>query len=582
MDSIKQYFQFVTPYWKLIVATIFIGILKFGLPMLLPLVLMYIVDVLIDPNSGLTQEERIRQLVWIMAACFFVFTVIRFPVEYYRHYLAQWVGNKVLYDIRNSMFAHLQKLSLRFYHRNKSGELISRVIHDVEQTKTFVMTGLMNLWLDFVTLFIAIGIMFYLDVKLTLVTIAIFPLFGLAVKYFFQRLRKYTRDRSQALAEMQGHLHERVQGISVVRSFALEDHEQKQFGKRNNNFLDKALIHTRWNAKTHAVINTLTDIAPLLVLSYGGYYAIQGDISVGALVAFYAYLERIYAPLRRFVNASTVLTQAVASMDRVFELYNEAYDIKDKPSAREAKSIRGEVSFENVSFRYAEENELVLRDINLRVAPGETIAFVGMSGGGKSSLISLIPRFFDVTAGTIRIDGVDIRDFQVRSLRDKIGMVLQDSILFSDSVRENILMGNPKATEQEMLEAAEAASAHEFISVLPQGYDTPIGERGVKLSGGQKQRIALARLFLKNPPILILDEATSALDLESEQIIQHSIAKLAQDRTTFVVAHRLSTITHADRIVVIEDGRIVETGNHQQLMADEGVYYNLYHIQELN
>lgn len=580
MESIKQYFQFVKPYWKLIVITIFVGILKFGLPMLLPLILMYVVDGLIEPDH-LTLEEKLSHLFWVMGASFFIFTVIRAPIEYYRQYFAQWVGNKILYDIRLRLFDHLQRLSVRYYHNHKAGEVISRVINDVEQTKDFVMTGLMNIWLDFVTLFIAVGIMFSLNARLTLVAILIFPLYGVAVKYFYQELRRLTRRRSQALAEMQGHLHERVQGVPVIKSFALEEHEQKQFTKVNSHFLDRALDHTRWNAKTFAVINTITDIAPLLVITYGGYLAIHGDLTVGALAAFYGYLERIYGPLRRFVNSSTILTQAIASMDRVVELLNEPYDIVDRPQAKPVEKVRGEIVFENVSFRYREDGPLVLKNINLTVSPGETIAVVGMSGGGKSTLVNLLPRFYDVTDGAIYLDGTDIRDYQVRSLRNQIGLVLQDNILFSDSVRQNILMGNPYASEEEMIQAAKAAHAHDFIMQLPQGYDTEIGERGVKLSGGQKQRIALARLFLKNPPILILDEATSALDLESERLIQEAIENLAKDRTTFIVAHRLSTITHADRIVVIQNGQIVEEGSHAQLMARQGVYWRLYQIQEL-
>jgi ABC-type multidrug transport system fused ATPase/permease subunit len=581
LESIKQYFIFVKPYWKMILITILIGIIKFGIPMTLPLILMYVVDDLIVAET-LSRGEKLKQLALIMGAGFFIFTVIRAPIEYYRQFYAQWVGNRILYDIRDKMFTHLQKLSLRFYHNHKAGEVISRIINDVEQTKNFVMTGLMNLWLDFITLFIAIGIMFYLDVKLTLVAIAVFPLYGFSVKYFYQRLRLLTRKRSQALAEMQGHLHERVQGMNVLRSFALEDYEQKQFGKQNDSFLEKALDHTSWNAKTYAVVNTITDVAPLLVLSYGGYQAIYGNITVGALIAFYAYLERIYGPLRRLVNSSTTLTQAIASMDRVFELMNEPYDIEDDPQAIQAKNIKGEVTFHNVTFHYEKERVHVLKNIDLAVRSGETIALVGMSGGGKSSLISLIPRFYDATEGAILLDGVDVKKYQIQSLRDQVGMVLQDNILFSDSVRENIMMGNPDATEDQLIEAAKAASAHDFIMDLPKGYDTPIGERGVKLSGGQKQRVAIARVFLKNPPILILDEATSALDLESEKMIQESIEYLARNRTTIIVAHRLSTITHSDRIVVIENGEIVEVGSHQELMNREGSYYRLYQIQELH
>ncbi len=563
----------------MILGTLVIGIIKFGIPLVLPLLLKYVIDDLIIAET-LSKEEKISQLIWIMAGAFILFTIVRGPIEYYRQFFAQWIGNKVLYDIRERLFSHLQKLSLRYYNNNKAGEIISRVINDVEQTKNFVMTGLMNLWLDFVTLVIAIGLMmFYLDFSLTLVAIAVFPLYAFSVKYFYQRLRFLTRKRSQALAEMQGHLHERVQGMSVVRSFALEEHEQKHFSKQNNQFLQKALDHTKWNAKTYTVVNTITDIAPLLVISYGGYQAILGNITPGDLAAFLFYVERIYGPLRRLVNSSTTLTQAVASMDRVYELFQEKYDIQEHPGAKKVSRVKGEILFHNVTFSYDQDREAVLKNIQLEIKSGETIALVGMSGGGKSSLISLIPRFYDVTAGSILLDGMDIKEYNIHSLRDQIGMVLQDNILFSDSVKENILMGNPQATDEEVIAAAQAANAHEFIMELSSGYDTPIGERGVKLSGGQKQRVAIARVFLKNPAILILDEATSALDLESEKMIQESIERLAQNRTTIIVAHRLSTITHADRIIVIENGQIVEEGSHLELLEQQGSYARLYEIQ---
>lgn len=578
MGSIRRYLQFVKPYQKEIFLTIIIGILKFGIPLLTPLLLAYVIDEIILAE-GMQLEKQISTLFWLVGGTILFFLLTRPPIEYYRQYFAQWTGNKILYDIRDQLFTHIQKLSLRFYSNNKAGEIISRVIHDVEQTKNFVITGLMNIWLDMITILIAIVIMFTMDVWLTLIAIVLFPLYIFAIKYFYSRLRQLTRVRSQALAEVQGHLHERVQGMSVIRSFALEDYEQEQFDKRNRNFLDKAIDHTKWNAKTFAAVNTITDIAPLIVILAAGYFVLTSDLAIGQMVAFVSYMERLYNPLRRLVNSSTTLTQSIASMDRVFEFIDEKYDIVDKKDAVPISRAEGRVEFENVSFAYEDDGRYVLKNINLHVSPGETIALVGMSGGGKSTLVSLIPRFYDVTSGTIRLDGKDIRDLQIRTLRDQIGMVLQDNILFSESVKMNILMGNPDATDEQVIAAAKAANADQFIRELPQGYDTPVGERGVKLSGGQKQRIAIARVFLKNPPMLIFDEATSALDLESEHLIQEAMEELAKNRTTFIVAHRLSTITHADRIVVIEDGEIVEIGNHHELMQRNGPYKKLFDVQ---
>ncbi|GFZ90441.1 putative multidrug export ATP-binding/permease protein YgaD [Compostibacillus humi] len=581
MSSVKQYMAFVKPYkWK-IFWTIIVGILKFAIPLLMPLILKYVIDDIIGAQ-GLTNGEKLTQLFWIMGLAFVVFLILRPPIEYIRQYLAQWVGNKILYDIRDRLFDHIQKLSLKYYASTKTGEIISRVINDVEQTKNFVVTGLMNVWLDMITILIAISIMLTMDVEMTIVAIILFPLFGFTVKYFYGRLRRLTRERSQALAKVQGHLHERVQGIPVTRSFAIEDYEQEQFAKRNKHFLQRAMKHVDWNARTFAATNTITDLAPLLVIGFGGYQVVTGDLTVGGLAAFVGYMERVYNPLRRLINSSTTLVQAIASIDRVMEFMNEKYDVKDKEDAIELGKVDGRVDIENVSLRYEENERDVLKNITLHVEKGETIAFVGMSGGGKSTIVNLIPRFYDVREGSIKVDGIDIRDVKARSLRDNIGMVLQDNILFSESIAVNIRMGKPDATDEEVIAAAKAANAHEFIEKLPQGYDTLVGERGVKLSGGQKQRIAIARVFLKNPPILIFDEATSALDLESEHLIQETMEKLASDRTTFIVAHRLATITHADRIVVIENGEITEMGTHEELMEKKGSYYDLYQVQNLN
>ena len=581
MNSIKRYMKFVKPYNFQIFLTIVIGIFKFAIPLFIPLLIKIVIDDIIGADT-LTNDEKITQLVYWLGGTALVFLIVRPPIEYYRQYLAQLVSNKILFDIRAKMYIHLQKLSLKYYSNTRAGEVISRVINDVEQTKNFVMIGLMNVWLDLVTILIAIGIMLTMNVKLTLVTLIAFPFYAFSVKYFFGRLRDLTKERSQALAGVQSYLHERVQGMSIIKTFTLEKHEQKLFNETNGEFLNAAVKQTVWNAKAFAVVNTITDIAPLLVIAYAGYEAIHGRLSVGTMAAFIAYIERLYSPLRRLVNSSTTLTQSFASMDRVFELMDEEYDIVDKKGATTLGLSSGEVTFSNVSFQYEKDGHMILEDVDFRVNAGETVAFVGMSGGGKSTIISLIPRFYDVTTGQVLIDGKDVRDVTIESLRKQIGIVLQDNILFSDSVKSNILMGKPDASDAEVIEAAKAANAHDFIMELPEGYETKVGERGVKLSGGQKQRVAIARVFLKNPPILVLDEATSALDLESESLIQDSLEKLASNRTTIIVAHRLSTITHADNIFVIEHGKVVESGSHAQLMKQKNNYYNLFQIQQLD
>ncbi|MGW7876869.1 ABC transporter ATP-binding protein [Staphylococcus xylosus] len=577
---IRRYLQFVKPYKWRIIATILVGILKFGIPMLIPLLIKYVIDDIINNNS-ISVEEKFTRLAIALGIAVFIFVIVRPPIEFLRQYLAQWTSNKILYDIRRRLYNHLQALSARFYANNQAGQVISRVINDVEQTKDFILTGLMNIWLDCITIVIALSIMFFLDAKLTLAALVIFPVYILTVYFFFGRLRSLTRKRSQALAEVQGFLHERVQGMSVIKSFAIEDNEAQNFDKHNRNFLQRAFNHTRWNAYSFSAINTVTDIGPLIVIGSGAFLAINGSITVGTLAAFVGYLEQLFGPLRRLVSSFTTLTQSFASMDRVFQLMDEGYDIKNKKGALPIEINKGRIELNDVSFKYNSEESTILNNINLEINQGETVAFVGMSGGGKSTLINLIPRFYDVTDGEIKIDGTNIKSYLTGSLRNQIGLVQQDNILFSDTIKENILLGRPDATDEEVIKAAKMANAHDFIMELSEGYDTEVGERGVKLSGGQKQRVSIARIFLNNPPIIILDEATSALDLESESIIQDALNILSENRTTLIVAHRLSTITHADKIVVIENGEIVETGTHEALLAKKGDYEHLYSIQNL-
>lgn len=580
MDSMKRYMRFVKPYTWEIILTVIIGIVKFAIPLFIPLLIKIVIDDIIGADV-LSDAAKTTQLFWWLGGTIIVFFIVRPPIEYYRQYFAQHVSNKILFDIRKEIYGHLQRLSLKYYANTRAGEVISRVINDVEQTKNFVMIGLMNIWLDLATIIIAVIIMLTLDIPLTIVALLAFPFYAISVKYFFGRLRDLTRKRSHALAGVQSYLHERVQGMSIIKSFTLEKHEQAIFDEANGEFLQKSIDHTKWNAKSFAVVNTITDVAPLLVIGYAGYQVINGSLSVGTMVAFIAYIERLYGPLRRLVSSSTTLTQAIASMDRMFELMDEKYEVQNKENAAILPRLEGKVKFENVHFKYEEKEKMVLKNINFTIQPGETAAFVGMSGGGKSTIVSLLPRFYDVTDGAVTMDGHNVKDVTIESLRSQVGIVLQDNILFSDSVKQNILMGKPNATDEEVIAASKAANAHDFIMSLHEGYDTKVGERGVKLSGGQKQRVAIARVFLKNPPILVLDEATSALDLESEALIQDSLDRLAHNRTTIIVAHRLSTITHADRIFVIDHGELKEEGTHESLMSQEGIYYNLFQVQKL-
>ncbi|MER1986727.1 MAG: ABC transporter ATP-binding protein [Solibacillus sp.] len=581
MDSMKRYMRYVGPYKWLLAITMVIGIAKFAIPLFIPWIIQIILDDILLADT-LTADEKTSQLFYWIGIAFFLSFIVRPPIEYYRQYFAQNLSNNILFDIRKELYAHLQKLSLSYYANTRAGDVISRMINDVEQTKSFVMTGLMNLWLDLATIIIVVIIMLNMDVKLTIVSLIALPLYAISVKYFFGRLRDLTKARSQALSGVQSYLHERVAGMSIIKGFTLEKHEQNIFDEANGEFLNKALDHSRWNAKSFAVVNTITEIAPLLVILFAAHQVINENLTIGVMVAFYAYIDRLYGPLRRLVSSSTTLTQAIASMDRMYELFDVPYEVQNKPDAKNLPAVTGKLEFKNVIFEYEGNGKRILNDVNFAIQPGQTVAFVGMSGGGKSTIISLIPRFYDVTDGQVLIDGIDVRDVVIESIRQQVGIVLQDNILFSDSVRENILMGKPDATDEEVIAAAKAANAHDFILNLPQGYDTKVGERGVKLSGGQKQRVAIARVFLKNPPILILDEATSALDLESEALIQDSLDRLAHDRTTIVIAHRLSTITHADKIFVIDHGELLEEGTHDELMKQKGIYYNLFRVQKLD
>lgn len=580
MKDAKRFMEFVSPYKGWLLLTIFLGVLKFSFPIATPLIMQYAIDDILF-NESFQDKEKIHTLVILMSIVLLIYVLMRPFVEYFRQYLAHDVSNRILRDVRKKVYQHLQTLSLSFFHNRKSGEVISRIITDVEQTKNFIMTGLMNIWLDVITVVIVIGIMLYLNVTLTIVSLIVFPMYMISVKYFYKRFKDATKKRSQALANLQSYLHEKIQGIGVIMSFAREKEEMTKFEEENDTFFERSVIHAKRNAQTFAATNTIADIGPLLVILIAGIYVVQYNLTIGTLVAFTGLLSNLYTPFKRLADSSNILTQSIASIERIYELLDEKAEIINLSHAKDKNIEHGSIMFQNVSFGYGKSQQ-VLREINLSIASGKTVAFVGESGGGKSSLINLLPRFYDVTSGDILIDEISIKDYTLHSLRSQIGIVSQENILFNESVYENIKLGNPSATKEEIVEACKQAEAHDFILALPAGYDTHIGERGVKLSGGQKQRLALARAFLKNPSILILDEATSALDLESEHHIQQTLQKLSQNKTTLIVAHRLSTIVHADQIVYVEHGEIKEMGTHEELMTRKGAYYNLFTIQTLH
>lgn len=579
MEIIKRFMKFVHPYKYLMFLTIFLGVLKFLFPIFIPVIMKYTIDDILY-NHSLSESDKMHHLFWLMGGVMILYILIRPFVEYYRQFFAHHTSNKILQDVRKVLFEHVQRLSMSYYARTKSGDIISRIIFDVEQAKQFIQTGLMNIWLDLVVVIISICIMLKYHVTLTLISLFIFPLYMFSVKFFYRRFKHATKERSKALAMLQSHLQERITGISAIISFARQKEEMNKFNEKNDAFFEKTITHAKRNAQTFSATNTIAEVAPLVVILMASVYVIKFDLTVGTLVAFVGLLQNLYAPLKRIADSSNVLTQSIASLERIYEFLDEPYEITDGKQASSQTIHRGDIVFENVSFSY-QAGHPILNSIDLHIPAGKTFAFVGESGGGKSSLISLLPRFYEPTNGRLTIDGVDVQEFTLHSLRSQIGLVFQDNVLFNESVEENIRLGNPGATIDAIMHAAKLAQAHDFITELPNGYETEIGERGVKLSGGQKQRVAIARAFLKNPPILILDEATSALDLESEHHIQQALKEIAKNRTTLIVAHRLSTIVHADTIVYLANGEIKEMGSHEELMNLRGGYYDLFQIQHL-
>jgi subfamily B ATP-binding cassette protein MsbA len=491
-------------------------------------------------------------------------------------YLTDWIGQRVVADLRNELTAHMQRLDVTFFNRRRAGQVVSRVMQDVSMVSALVTDAVTSIFLDATRLVALAGGAIYMDRVLAGLAVCLFPVAALPIWTLSKRIRQTSRRMRENVGRLNAMLHENVQGNRVVKVFGQEAHEQRRFAEHNERlfrlFMRASLL------RELPITEILAGIAVSAIVWYGGSSVITGTRTEGALIAFIVAIFLLYEPFKRLVRTNNTIQQGLAGAERVFELLDTAPAVVDASDAVELDAVRTAIEFHDVSFAY-EPGEPVLRHIDLRIPVGKVVALVGMSGGGKSTLADLIPRLYDVTEGCITIDGVDIRGFTLKTLRQHIAVVTQFTFLFNDTVRANIAYGDPDATMDDIVAAARAANAHEFIVEMPGGYDTTIGDLGVRLSGGQRQRLAIARALLKNAPILILDEATSALDTESEGLVQEALERLMANRTTLVVAHRLSTVRRADRIVVIVRGAIVESGTHEELLARGAEYRKLYELQ---
>jgi len=575
-ESLKRFLSYARPYrWWIAGATI-CGLLKYNIPVLFPWILKDVIDHLLTaPAPSMT---RINHGILLLIGAYILWAFI----TYYRSYLADQAGQRLIFDLRHELYVHLQRMSLGFYENRQVGAIASRLLGDISIAQNFVGAAFTNTIMDVSSLFLITGIIFYMNRRLALVSLTIFPLYISLNKFFKKRIRRTSKLAEEKMEKIAGHVHEKLGGISVIQSFTCEKSEEHHFFTEHRAYLLYRIMNIKNNAMAAALIGFLTSIAPVLVVWYGALQVIRGHLTVGELTAFYAYLGMFYQPLNRLTELNIQLANSLSAIERVNEVFSTFPAITNRLNAHAATSLKGEIRFNGVSFGY-DPSRIILKDIDIAIPPETIIALVGRSGVGKSTFVKLIPRFYDVTAGAILIDGVDIRDFQIKSLRQQVALVPQEPILFSGGIYENILMGRLNATEEEVRKAAVSANAHEFIMQLPKGYHTEIGEGGSKLSGGQRQRIALARAFLKDAPILILDEATSSLDSESENLIQDALMRLMKGRTTIIIAHRLSTIKSAHTIAVFNKGRIAETGSHEELLARQGgLYRRLYEEQFKN
>lgn len=569
-----KFISYYKPYKKLFFADMFFALLGACVSLVMPLIVRYITSdvIYLEANEAL---KVILVLLGIMVGLI----LLEFYCNYFITYYGHMMGARMEYNMRTEIFQHYQKLSFSFFDNQKVGQLMSRVTNDLFDISELFHHGPEDIVISIIKLTGSFSIMLIVNWRLALVAIAMIPVIVIyASRYNIKMKKAFVRNRAR-IADINAQIEDNLSGIRVVKSFANEEIEMKKFKKGNDRFVESKKESYGYMAMYHSGMGAFTTLITVSVLTMGTIFITKNIVTVADLLTFFLYINNFIEPVRKLINFTEQFQNGASGYTRFLEILSVHPDVVDEPDSVVLEDVKGDVSFREVYFSYGENTTNVINSINLEVTAGQYIALVGPSGVGKSTLCSLLPRFYDVTGGSIQIDGRDIRQFTLKSLRDNIGIVQQDVYLFAGSVMDNIRYGKPDATDAEIVAAAQNANAHEFIMALPEGYDTDIGQRGVKLSGGQKQRLSIARVFLKNPAILIFDEATSALDNESERVVQDSLEKLAANRTTFVIAHRLSTIRNAQRILVLTEEGIGEQGTHDELMKLNQVYANLYNMQ---
>lgn len=572
----KLLLRFAKKYTFALTITVVSMLILVGAQLLIPWLIRTLIELVTEQQVSADTMGTISRLTLIALITF----IARGVVQFLRSYMAHIAGWGVVSDARKYVYEHMQRLSLHFYEDKQTGQLMSRVVNDTDLFERMIAHAIPDVLVNVIT-FISITIVLAsMNLRLTLYSMAPIPLVILALILFSKYVRPAFRRRQREVGELNAVLNDSIAGIREIKAFNRESEQLERVELGIERYRLSLLTALRLMAIFQPFIDFSTSIGQLVVIFFGGRMALQGTLPIADLVAFFLYLEMFYQPIRALGMSWEAVQEAMAGFDRVAELLSEDPEVRNpaKPVAL-PEQITGHLALENVSFSYS-DGETVLENINLEIPASHVVALVGPTGVGKSTLVSLIPRFYDVNKGTIKLDGIDIRDIELEKLRNKISIVLQDVFLFHGTVRENILFGNPGASDEEIIEAAKVANAHDFISALPEGYNTTIGERGVKLSGGQRQRISIARAVLKNTPILILDEATSSVDTETELLIQQALERLMKGRTTIIIAHRLSTIRNANKIVVLEGKEIVEQGTHSELLKVNGLYKRLYTVQE--